>query len=49
VSEEGLTKNSTKETQHQTPLEPNLGALRNFVLCFSQTPALGPTLHTLYG
>jgi len=38
VSKEGLTKNSIKETQHQTPSKPNLGAPRSFFLSFSQTP-----------
>jgi len=30
-----LSKNSTKESQHQTPSNPSFGASRSFVLCFS--------------
>lgn len=48
MSEKGLTKNSTKETQHQTPSYLSFDAPRSFVLNFSQIAAQGPTLHTLH-
>jgi len=47
MSEEVLLK-IVQKTQHQTPLNPTLGASRSFILCFSQTLAIGLALHTLY-
>jgi len=47
-SEEGTTKNSRKQAQHQTPSNLSFGTPRSFILSFFQTPDPGSALLPLY-